>query len=143
MKKAGIILFSKNKEKVCLVYRDYLDDYSFPKGHLEEGETLIQCAIRETEEETKIKPLIIDNEYILEDKYLDKEGNQIVVIYYIAFEDGKSDNTSLDTHDVIWVNFDEVEDEYIPTNSSDYGASQGNFEDVIMGLLGLPEDPVE
>ena len=110
MKKAGIILFSKNKEKVCLVYRDYLDDYSFPKGHLEEGETLIQCAIRETEEETKIKPLIIDNEYILEDKYLDKEGNQIVVIYYIAFEDGKSDNTSLDTHDVIWVNFDEVED---------------------------------
>lgn len=38
---------------------------------------------------------------------------------------------------------DEVEDEYIPINLSDYGASQGNFEDVIMGLLGMPEDPAE
>ena len=36
--KAGVILI--NKDKVCLIYRDYYNDYSFPKGHLENNESL-------------------------------------------------------------------------------------------------------
>ena len=45
--KAGIILINKNK--IALIYRDNYNDYSFPKGHLEDNESLIECAIRETE----------------------------------------------------------------------------------------------
>ena len=46
--KAGCILIDKNNQKLALVYREDNDDYSFPKGHLEKEESIIECAIRET-----------------------------------------------------------------------------------------------
>ena len=51
--KAGCILINQKNKKIALVYRQKQKDYSFPKGHLEDGESLIECAIRETAEETK------------------------------------------------------------------------------------------
>ncbi len=50
IKKAGTILLDLNSNKAVLVVRK--GKYSFPKGHLEEGETIYECAIRETIEET-------------------------------------------------------------------------------------------
>lgn len=46
VKKAGCILINLDNSKIALVLRD--GDYSFPKGHLENGETIKECAIRET-----------------------------------------------------------------------------------------------
>ena len=59
--KAGTILV-KN-DKIALVYRDYYDDYSFPKGHVEKGESFIECAIRETNEETKREVLLFTKNF--------------------------------------------------------------------------------
>ena len=50
IKKAGCILVNLENKKIALVLRK--GDYSFPKGHLEDGETIKECAIRETIEET-------------------------------------------------------------------------------------------
>ena len=58
-KKAGCILLDKNN-KVALVCKDG-KKFSFPKGHLEEGETIIECALRETEEETQRKCYLLSN----------------------------------------------------------------------------------
>ena len=50
---AGVVLFSGNKSKVLMV-QQYGETWSFPKGHVEDGETLKECAFRELEEETGI-----------------------------------------------------------------------------------------
>lgn len=38
--------------QVLVAHRPRYDDWDFPKGKLEEGETELECALRETEEET-------------------------------------------------------------------------------------------
>ena len=55
VKKAGCILLNLENESIALVYREKQNDYSFSKGHLESGESLVECAIRETAEETKFE----------------------------------------------------------------------------------------
>ena len=59
--KAGTILFNKDGD-IAIIYRKKLNDYTFPKGHLEKGESIIECAIRETEEETLRSIKIINKE---------------------------------------------------------------------------------
>lgn len=105
--KAGIILINKNK--ICLIYRTNHNDYSFPKGHLEDGETLVECAIRETEEETKRKVKLLLNDPIYIEQYVTPRGEECECHYYLGKDDGKSDNDSTDTHDVVWTKFNDVE----------------------------------
>ncbi len=51
--KAGCIVMRKNDQtEVLLIYRKDYDDWTFPKGHVEQGETLPETAARETKEET-------------------------------------------------------------------------------------------
>jgi len=38
--------------EICLVHRPRYDDWSLPKGKLDQGEHLLACAVREVEEET-------------------------------------------------------------------------------------------
>ncbi|MGH1490835.1 MAG: NUDIX hydrolase [Acidimicrobiales bacterium] len=38
--------------EVLVAHRPHYDDWDFPKGKLEDGETDLECAVRETEEET-------------------------------------------------------------------------------------------
>lgn len=106
--KAGCIVINNNK-KVALIYRDNRDDYSFPKGHLERNESLIECAIRETEEEIKRVPIILNNEPVAEEIYYDSNNDESIVSYYIARDGGKSNNTSEDYHKLIWTNIEDVE----------------------------------
>ncbi len=58
--KAGAIIFSSiNKDKILLLYRSDQKDWSFPKGHVEFGEEIIQGMLREITEETGLDVEII------------------------------------------------------------------------------------
>ena len=107
IKKAGTILI--NKHNIGLIYRSNYKDYSFPKGHLEEGESLLDCAIRETNEETKREVIILLEEPIYVENYKDSKGNDCICTYYLARDNGVSKNICEDTHDLVWTGFDKVE----------------------------------
>lgn len=108
--KGGCILINLENKTVALVHREQYDDYSFPKGHLEKGETLKECAIRETNEETKRSCELLKEDYIYIEEYKTPRGEEVEMYYYLAKDIGPSDNTSTDTHPTIWVTFDEVYD---------------------------------
>ena len=92
VKKAGCIFINTKERTVALVLRKQTE-YSFPKGHVEEGESLIDCAIRETAEETK-----------------EETGEDVIMYYFLAKDIGPSANTSEDTHPTFWIPFEEVYD---------------------------------
>lgn len=53
IQKAGAIIVSKSDEnKIVLLHSGKQNDWSFPKGHIEEGEDPTGAMIREIKEET-------------------------------------------------------------------------------------------
>ena len=109
IKKAGCYLINKENKQVALIYRDKHNDYTFPKGHLESGESLEECAIRETAEETKRVAIILNEYPPIVERYTTPKGEECVCYMYLSIDNGHSDNTSTDTHDVIWTDIDKVE----------------------------------
>lgn len=108
--KAGTILLNIKTKKVGLIFRKILNDYTFPKGHLEQGETLQECAIRETEEETLRANHLLINEEIYTEKYITPSGEKVENHLYIAIDDGPtSKNIAIeDREELIWVDPTEV-----------------------------------
>lgn len=108
--KAGTILLNIKTKKVGLIFRKTLNDYTFPKGHLEQGETLQECAIRETEEETLRANHLLINEEIYTEKYITPSGEKVENHLYIAIDDGPtSKNIAIeDREELIWVDPTEV-----------------------------------
>ena len=107
--KAGTILLNIENKKIGLIYRKDKIGYEFPKGHLEEGETLEECAIRETEEETGRKNHILEELETV--NYVTSKGEDVELHFYIAIDDGKTDKNIVkeDKEENIWVEVDEVE----------------------------------
>ena len=109
VQKAGCILINTKDHTIALVRRK-IDEYSFPKGHLEKNESLKECALRETAEETKREALLLEEESIYTEYYVTPSGEDVEMFYFLAKDNGQSTNTSLDTHPTEWIPYDEVYD---------------------------------
>lgn len=110
-KKAGTILLNLENKKIALIYRPSKNDYSFPKGHLESNETLKECAIRETEEETLRANHLLINKAVYLDTYITPAGENVENYMYIAIDDGPTTKNirEEDREIVEWYNFEEIE----------------------------------
>ena len=111
-KKAGSVLVSKDGKSIGLVYRKALADYSFPKGHLEEGETLTECAVRETKEETGRNCHIILDEVLEILYYTTPSGEDVENHMYLFKDDGILDEEIPEDlkESLVWVPIENVYD---------------------------------
>lgn len=50
-------------------------NWTFPKGHSEEGETAKECALRELFEETGIKDIELVEDFLAREEYITPKGN--------------------------------------------------------------------
>ena len=83
-KSCGIIVFDDDK---VLLIKHNGGHISFPKGHVEDGETPKETAIRETFEETGIEAEIISDEFFV-NTYSPKENHMKDVYFFIGIKKG-------------------------------------------------------
>jgi 8-oxo-dGTP pyrophosphatase MutT (NUDIX family) len=70
----------RGQREVLLVYRSTQDDWTFPKGKVEPGETLEQCALREVLEETSLSCSL--GYQLPSVSYVDRKGRAKLVRYW-------------------------------------------------------------
>ena len=94
-------------KRIALVCRK--GEFSFPKGHLEEGEKIEECAIRETIEETGHECHLIKE--IAKINYSNPSGEDVENYFFIAMDDGVSKKhiNENDKEETIWKDFSEIE----------------------------------
>ena len=92
--------------EVLLVHRQEYDDWTFPKGKLERGETEEQCALREVEEETGLCCTL--GRELDSTTYRDGKGRQKRVRYWLMEVETGELRFDNETDDARWLTFDEA-----------------------------------
>ena len=87
-KSCGAIIFAGDFDqiKVLLIKNENGGHWSFPKGHVDPGETEEQTAIREVSEETGLQ-IKINTPFKTQVSYLSSPDTQKEVIYFAAVSD--------------------------------------------------------
>jgi 8-oxo-dGTP diphosphatase len=67
--------------EVLLIHRPRRDDWTFPKGKLEAGESDEACALREVEEETALRCALVEE--VESTAHVDRKGRLKIVRYWI------------------------------------------------------------
>ncbi|MEW6243754.1 MAG: NUDIX hydrolase [Bacillota bacterium] len=108
---AGGVVFTGSGDSVrLLMIEDRWGRWSFPKGHVEQGETLIQAALREVEEETGITGVVLAE--LGDVQYYFWDGPDLIkkraVYFLIKAESENIIPQTEEIHDAAWVPLDEV-----------------------------------
>ena len=109
-KSCGAIVYKKeNDEFKFLLVLQNNGHYNFPKGHVEQGETEIETALREIKEETNLDVNIDSNfrhqiTYIVEERNIMKD-----TVYFVANPiNNNLKNQEVEILNCDWYTFDEV-----------------------------------
>ena len=135
VQKAGCILINYSTKKVALVCRN--NEYSFPKGHLEKGETIQECAIRETIEETGHNYHVVGDKEIAKIRYMSSKGEEVENYFYLVVDDGvyEKEIKEKDKEETIWTNIKDVEKTLSYLNLKQlWNTIKGQVEKVIQNI---------
>ena len=104
-KSCGAVVFDGDK---ILVIQQAEGHWGFPKGHVEEGETEVETAIREIKEETNVD-VEIDEKFRYVETYSPKEGVEKDVVFFIAKKlGGENIAQEEEVQNIVWVNWEEA-----------------------------------
>lgn len=110
---AGGIVINNNHELLMIYRRGFWD---LPKGKLDEGETIEECALREVQEETGVSQLtlgkLVDITYHdYYDKYLETDATKETYWYEMKTNANEKlvPQTEEDIEDIRWVTRNEIE----------------------------------
>ncbi|MBI2409650.1 NUDIX domain-containing protein [Candidatus Kaiserbacteria bacterium] len=124
VKKAGaIVLRPDYSAQIVLVYRAKERDWSFPKGHVEEGETPLAACLREVKEETGLDVDVLTQ--LPDNTYIHKTGNRITTHMYLVRSKGDDIIAEHPEDKIEWVNMREVTDRFAYDNLKAY------FKDIL------------
>lgn len=106
-KSCGAIIFYNNR---VLLIKQHQEFWGFPKGHVEDGETEIETAIREVKEETNVD-IVVEESFRFENHYITDNSIDKTVILFVAHP---IDNMNIiaqeaEIKDIKWVDIDKVE----------------------------------
>ena len=91
---------------MLLVHRPAYDDWTFPKGKLERGETEEECALREVEEETGLRCTL--GRELPSTTYRDSRGRKKRVRYWLMEVESGTLTFDNETDDARWLTLDEA-----------------------------------
>ena len=109
-KSCGAIVYKKeDNELKFLLVKQGNGHYSFPKGHMEPGETEEETALREIKEESNID-VDLDTNFRCEISYLMKEKNVIKEAVYFVATPLSNDlkNQEGEIEECVWCTYEEV-----------------------------------
>lgn len=92
---------SSGESEVLVVHRPKYDDWTFPKGKREPGETDADCARREVAEETGYRCSL--GAELTSTSYVDRTGRAKVVRYWLMSVDGGSFHPTDEVDELRWV----------------------------------------
>jgi 8-oxo-dGTP diphosphatase len=90
--------------EIAVVHRPVHQDWSFPKGKLEEGETFELAALREVEEETGLACRLL--RFIGHTEYVDRKGRPKAVAYWVMAAQSGSFAPNAEVDEMRWVTLD-------------------------------------
>jgi 8-oxo-dGTP diphosphatase len=90
----------------AVVHRPAYDDWTLPKGKLADGESEVEGALREVEEETGMSCRV--DRPIGTTSYIDRKGRPKVVVYWLMQATGGTWEPSEEIDEVRWLPLSEV-----------------------------------
>lgn len=109
--KSGVIIFRSHSGEVefLLIHRRKHNDWSFPKGHVESGEGLMEAAMREVGEETNVQPMILGQ--LTDLAYLNNENQSVRLAMFLGcmLDQDAILSHGQDGEDSAWVSLSKVE----------------------------------
>jgi 8-oxo-dGTP diphosphatase len=105
---AGGVVWRRSGDaiEIVVVHRPRYDDWSLPKGKLDEGESFEQAAVREVQEETGLACEL--GAFLGETSYEDHKGRDKVVRYWAMSADEGDFSPDDEVDDLRWISLAEA-----------------------------------
>jgi len=107
MRAAGGMLTRTDEQgglEIAVIHRPHREDWSYPKGKLEKGETFEECALRETFEETGLRCEL--GRFLGVTEYVHRKGRPKIVAYWLMTVLDGTFQANEEANELRWVSLD-------------------------------------